>query len=150
MMQLFRFSLLAITAIITLMPVAMPLPALAHDGQVRPVMTRAQCLDSGDAHRGVMSAMFECEHIELTRLDVILNKIYKSARQTLTPAQSRQLQLLERRWITHRDQQCDAEQVETGEQDGILMWYICQIQETEKRIQWLKSHYVVSHPLAGK
>ncbi|WP_221792510.1 lysozyme inhibitor LprI family protein [Aquisediminimonas sediminicola] len=150
MMQLSRFPLLAIMALAMFMPVAMPQSALAQDGQVRPAMTYEQCMASGDAGMGMTSGMMECNNIEFIRLDDILNKTYQSIRKTLNLAQKRQLQLLERRWIARRDQQCLAEMIEIGGTLGRLSGSGCMLDETEKRIQWLKSNYVVRHPIAGK
>lgn len=98
-----------------------------------------QCLNAGDAKMGVMSAMIDCEDEELARKNVILNRTYQSIRKELNAAQRRHLMMLERQWIAHRDQKCKAEALATGGQDGQVTWYGCMIDETERRIEWLKS-----------
>ncbi|MDQ4420974.1 lysozyme inhibitor LprI family protein [Sphingobium sp. DEHP117] len=98
-----------------------------------------QCLNTGDAKMAVMSAMIDCDDEELARKNVVLNQTYQVVRKKLNPAQQRHLVILERLWIAHRDQKCKAEALATGGQDGQVTWYGCMIDETERRIDWLKS-----------
>lgn len=90
----------------------------------------------------VMSAMIDCEDEELARKNVILNRTYQAMRKQLNPVQRRNLVILERQWIAHRDQKCKAEAIDTGGQDGQITWYGCMIDETEKRIKWLEAKTV--------
>lgn len=102
-----------------------------------------KCVDSGKAARGSMSAIFECYRAEFIRKEVILNDTYQSLRKAVDPVQRRELQNLERRWITARDRKCMAQANQEGGveyDDGKLLWYGCQVRETERRITWLKNY----------
>jgi uncharacterized protein YecT (DUF1311 family) len=106
--------------------------------RTKPADGFARCLDSGDARMGVMPAIFDCYRDELARKDTLLNDTYGSVRKRLAPARQQQLRDLERRWIADRDRTCNAEQDKVGGQDGTVAFYGCHIQQTERRIAWLK------------
>lgn len=98
-----------------------------------------QCLSSGDARSGIMSAMIACFDNEYSRKDDILNSRYQAVMAILSRNERQTLKISERRWIDQRDQTCKAQSRKTGGQDGEIEWRDCPIGETDKRIAWLAS-----------
>lgn len=130
-----RASLSFLLAAIAVIMPSIPVYAQAAAGKTAQ-STFDRCLNTGDARMGVMPAIFDCYRQELSRKDKQLNITYRAVRKNLTPAKQRELQVLERGWIAQRDKTCKAEA--DGSQDGQISWYGCLLQETERRIAWLK------------
>lgn len=64
------------------------------------------CLNEGDALRGVTVAMADCLRQELRRQDDRLNIAYRAAMAAKEPAARARLQAGEREWIRARDAKC--------------------------------------------
>lgn len=65
-----------------------------------------QCLNSGDAAKGVTVAMATCINTELTRQDARLNAAYKAAMAPRSAKQKASLRNVQRAWIRNRDAEC--------------------------------------------
>ena len=100
-----------------------------------------RCLATGDAARGVTSAMMSCTGAEIERQDARLNQAYRMAMMRLTPAARTRLRASERRWIAQRDRGCrrSARTYEGGTAAG-LNYSGCILDETVKRTMWLERY----------
>lgn len=95
------------------------------------------CLASGDAARGVTSAMKACSMAEYRRRDAILNAAYVRRMRSLPIAARERLRIEERSWIRSRDSTCS---VRMGNDSGSLdsLDYLdCVIDQTIARTKCL-------------
>lgn len=83
-------------------------PAIAGErDQEREYSPRyAECLNEGDAARGVTPAMAACVHEELDKQDQRLNAAYAAAMGQRGPKARAALRSIQRRWIRDRDAEC--------------------------------------------
>ena len=100
-----------------------------------------QCFATGDAARGVTSAMMSCTGEEIDRQDARLNRTYRTAMMRLKPAAKARLRASERRWIAERDRGCrrSARTFEGGTAAG-LSYSGCILDETVRRTMWLERY----------
>ena len=130
--------------VLALASATMGLPAAAQaDPQVDARYTAAfkTCIKTGEAARGVTSAMMSCLGEENDRQDVRLNGAYKAAMKRLGGAQKTKLRAGQRAWIGQRDSTCTktAEEAGGGSMSGIV-YSNCFLDETIKRTIWLERH----------
>lgn len=100
-----------------------------------------RCMDSGYARMGATSAMLDCWSDEIDHRDKVLNEAYRSLARTLPSVQRRQLQTSERLWIAKREEIClkaAREDPDAGASLGRFAYPSCILNETNKRILWLK------------
>lgn len=123
----------------------MPGPAAAHEGMVSGPWPQSapsnleHCLETGEAARGVMPAIMECQRDEFRRVDGELNRLYNRIRARLSVSEKRRLLISERQWINRRRTRCTPEA--DPAQDQVVDALFCDINETNGRIQWLRRHY---------
>lgn len=100
-----------------------------------------RCLKTGDAAKGVTSAMMDCIGLEVDRQDARLNQTYKTAMARLNPAGKTRLRTAQRGWIKQRDARCrrEADAVGGGSMSGIS-YSSCILDETIKRTIWLEKY----------
>lgn len=65
-----------------------------------------QCLNSGDALKGVTVAMAGCTNAELAKQDARLNRAYKAVMAKRAKAGQVKLRTVQRAWIKRRDAEC--------------------------------------------
>ena len=100
-----------------------------------------QCMDSGDAARGVHPAMMDCVFAEFRLQDARLNRTYAATMRRLRPAAQARLRTLQRAWIRTRDRECqDAWEESGGGQLSDLERASCRAQATANRTRWLERH----------
>lgn len=75
---------------------------------------------------------------ELDRRSRVLDEKYRSIRKKLSPAKLRRLQILQKRWIEERKRKCLQEEREIDGTLGMMTGKACLVEETDKRIEWLK------------
>lgn len=100
-----------------------------------------RCLKTGDAARGVTSAMMDCTGLENERQDARLNQAYKMVMTRLSPKAKGVLRTSQRNWIKQRDARCRsaAAEMEGGSASG-LIFSGCFLDETVKRTMWLERY----------
>ena len=95
------------------------------------------CLNTGDAAKGVTTAMASCIQLELKSQDARLNSAYRAAMARRdAPGQAR-LRSEERAWIRQRDEGCQASA--TGGTIDQLEIPSCVLSETIRRRLWLEA-----------
>jgi uncharacterized protein YecT (DUF1311 family) len=98
-----------------------------------------QCMNTGEAARGISSAMNDCTFAEMELQDKRLNQAYKERMARLNSKQKLGLRNEERRWIKSRKKDCDA--VYDSYQGGSiapLVYGTCMIDTTIARTIWLE------------
>lgn len=100
-----------------------------------------RCLKTGDAAKGVTSAMMDCMGSENERQDARLNQAYKMVMTRLSPKAKGVLRTSQRNWIKQRDARCRAAaaEMEGGSASG-LIFSSCFLDETVKRTMWLEKY----------
>ena len=93
--------------------------------------TLNNCLASGDAAKGVTSAMSTCIGDELQLQDVNLNQVYNAALARLGPQQQEALRVEQRAWISARDSKC--EKTRSGGTIDAVQVPMCLLEETVRR-----------------
>ena len=115
--------------------------------QRRPAMPDSEteydrCSSTGEAARGVMPAIYDCQRAELDRVDAELNRIYRQLRQRLPAARFSQLRIEQRAWLKRLEPGCLKESRKRGgegTQDEQFFWLGCLIQETGGRAAELEA-----------
>ena len=108
--------------------------AQQHPTASEPQSAYERCFSTGDAARGVMPAIFDCQHAELDRVDEELNRAYRQLRQDLPAARFQKLRIAQREWIKRRDSRCLADTgAASGAQDSQMEWLSCLILATSLR-----------------
>jgi uncharacterized protein YecT (DUF1311 family) len=100
-----------------------------------------RCLKTGDAAKGITSAMMDCIGLEIDRQDARLNQTYKRVMVRLNSAGKTGLRTVQRGWIKQRDSRCSRESDANG--GGTLSGIIyasCILHETIKRTIWLERY----------
>jgi uncharacterized protein YecT (DUF1311 family) len=90
-----------------------------------------QCLNSGDAAKGVTVAMATCINEELTKQDRRLNVAYAAAMKARGPKAKTALRNVQRRWIRNRDKECSSNL--TGGTIDMIERAGCHLELTTKR-----------------
>ncbi len=104
-------------------------------------VTYNNCMNSGDAVRGVTPAMGACITAEMAYQDTRLNAEYKKVMQGLSATKKIKLRLSERVWIKERDEKCQEEYATyEGGTMASLAYGTCIINETISRTMWLKKY----------
>jgi uncharacterized protein YecT (DUF1311 family) len=104
-------------------------------------VTYNNCMNSGDAVRGVTPAMGACITAEMALQDRRLNIAYKNVMQRLSAPKKINLRSSERIWIKERDEQCQEEYASyEGGTMASLAYGTCVINETISRTMWLKKY----------
>lgn len=96
-----------------------------------------RCLDTGEAARGVTSAMSACFVADYRRADARLNDIYRSTMKRLPAARKAALRTSQRAWLIRRDRACP---LDTSEGAGTIEMSnhpACLAKQTRLRITWL-------------
>ena len=122
----------AATATATVPAVAQA-PLVITDGKVRAEQSAGMttCLNTGDAAKGITTAMASCIQSELKTQDARLNSAYRAAMARRdAPGQAR-LRSEERTWIRQRDQGC--QESATGGTIDQLEIPSCVLSETIRR-----------------
>jgi uncharacterized protein YecT (DUF1311 family) len=100
-----------------------------------------RCSNSGDAAKGVTSAMLDCMKAEYDRQDGRLNRVYTQRMASLSATRRQTLRASQRRWLAARDPGCrrQAKPSEGGTIWGLDMMG-CQINATIRRTAWLERY----------
>lgn len=97
-----------------------------------------RCMRSGDARRGVTSAILDCIGAEIDLQDRRLNTTYRTLLRRLSPQQGAALRRSERLWIAQRDARCERKsQAAEGGTLGSIIYSSCVLDETIGRTLWL-------------
>jgi uncharacterized protein YecT (DUF1311 family) len=91
-----------------------------------------RCLATGDAARGVTTAMVDCIGAEYVVQDRALNRSYQRALSGRPAAAAAKLRAAQRAWIAYRDLKCEAENQTGGTIDRIGRT-ACVLHETVRR-----------------
>ncbi|MEG3174700.1 lysozyme inhibitor LprI family protein [Sphingomonas sp. RB3P16] len=113
------------------------------EAQVEARYTKAYhaCFKTGDAARGVTSAMLDCNSLEIDRQDGVLNRTYRATMARLPKARQTQLRTSERAWIKRSDAHCVAVGNEAGGGSAAgLASNSCTLSEIVKRTMWLERY----------
>lgn len=115
----------------------------AADKQVEarytPIFNR--CISTGDAQRGVTTAVMTCLSDEHHRQDARLNRVYKTTMGRLNASQKATLRTAQRQWLRDTEARCNAEMKEA--EGGTLVnitFTDCELTETIKRTIWLENY----------
>lgn len=120
-------------------PIVTQAPLVITDGQITAEQSAGMttCLNTGDAARGITTAMASCIQIELKMQDARLNSAYRAAMARRdAPGQAR-LRSEERAWIRQRDEGC--QESATGGTIDQLEIPSCVLSETIRRRLVLES-----------
>lgn len=123
---------------------ALTAPASAATGQqvkahYTPIFNR--CISTGDAERGVASAIITCISDEYHRQDARLNRIYKTAMGRLGSSGKTTLRTTQRQWLRDTEARCTREMEEAAGGTLINIVYSdCKLTETIKRTIWLENY----------
>jgi uncharacterized protein YecT (DUF1311 family) len=100
-----------------------------------------ECLNNGDAARGVQPAMNACVAMEYERQDGRLNQAYSMVMKRQNAAGKTKLRAAQRIWIKQRDRICAAEEKEyEGGTMAPMIFHSCLINETIERTIWLEKY----------
>ncbi|MES2986613.1 MAG: lysozyme inhibitor LprI family protein [Pseudomonadota bacterium] len=102
-----------------------------------------QCLDTGEAADGATYAIKKCISDEFEIQDPKLNATYQNLMRRLSPSEQQALRKLQREWLKDREQKCKPEDVEEGDMPGtldLLTEYMCHLEKTVERRQWLERY----------
>jgi uncharacterized protein YecT (DUF1311 family) len=100
-----------------------------------------ECINTGDAARGIQPAMTGCAGLEAERQDKILNTTYARVMSKRTKPAQAKLRLLQRGWIKQRDTTCRQEEAEyEGGTMAPMVFYTCLANESIKRTIWLERY----------
>lgn len=114
-------------------PAAPTTPLVITGGQIEAEFSGAlaQCLNTGDAAKGVSVAMGECFNTELQAQDARLNIAYRQAMAGRNDPGKVRLRTEERAWIRQRDSGC--QQAATGGTIDMVEIPSCLLTETVRR-----------------
>ncbi len=96
-----------------------------------------RCLDTGEAARGVTSAMSACFVADYRLADARLNDVYRSTLKRLPAGRKAALRTSQRAWLIQRDRTCP---LDTSEGAGTIEMSnhpACLAKQTRLRITWL-------------
>jgi uncharacterized protein YecT (DUF1311 family) len=101
----------------------------------------SECQSSGDAARGITSAMMSCLGDENERQDSRLNQAYRLAMHRLSTRGKMKLRQSQRAWISRRDAAAKAAGHRAGGGSAAGLEYASQfLHETIKRVIWLEKY----------
>jgi uncharacterized protein YecT (DUF1311 family) len=127
MRRIFAFAL-ATTAIFGSTRIAVAASTTSHS---------ASCWGNGNT-----ADITECFVGSASKADVELNRLYQKISLVLDPANLRQLQEAERRWIAYRDANCKAERsLWEGGTGANPAYWACIDDETKHRLDYLQTTY---------
>ena len=133
-----------IWSIATLATIATMSPALAQtQAEVEAAYSSRfnQCMGSGDAEKGVTSAILDCTGAENKLQDARLNQAYKGVIARLAAPQQAALRKSERDWIKRREEQCRKAAGDVGSGSAYAIIYSsCVLDETVRRTIWLNDY----------
>ncbi|MGD0961127.1 MAG: lysozyme inhibitor LprI family protein [Methylomonas sp.] len=96
----------------------------------------AACMDQSG---GKMPEILNCISAEMAVQDARLNNAYKTARAKLTPERGKQLQAVERVWLTYRKANCDFYATPKEDSSALLRSKYCMINSTSERATELEN-----------
>jgi uncharacterized protein YecT (DUF1311 family) len=137
-----RLRLFNIALILASLSISNTLQA-ANTAEIEKRHTKAydECLNNGDAARGVQPAMNACVALEYERQDGRLNQAYSMVMKRQSAAGKTKLRASQRIWIKQRDRICAAEEKEyEGGTMAPMIFHSCLINETIERTIWLEKY----------
>lgn len=96
-----------------------------------------RCLDTGEAVRGVTSAMSACFVADYRRADARLNDVYRSTMKRLPAGRKAALRTSQRAWLVERDRACPLDTSEGAGTVEMSNHPACLSNETNRRVTWL-------------
>ena len=97
-----------------------------------------KCMDSVDLGASKNSQWASCSEQELKRQDVILNAEYNKLRKNLSAEQRALLTKGQKSWLKFREDWCRFEEQSASAPGGVVNYYFCLLDTTEKQIGRIK------------
>lgn len=133
---------MSIAVLLSVATLALGAP-VQSEAQVEARYTKAYhtCFTTGEAARGVTSAMLDCNSLEIDRQDDTLNRTYRAVMARMPKAKQTKLRSSERAWIKSSDARCVAVGNDAGGGSAAgLAFSSCTLSEIVKRTMWLERY----------